>query len=692
MSLLARPSPSQLDFMIGWICIIPDEHYAALEILDEQYVSTTIVPGQGDRTTYILGRVGEHNVVINVPATTNYGELHASVIAKNMKSTFPQIRFVLLVGIGGGIPLRHDIRLGDVVLGTQVIPYAFGKETEYGFVRTGRVAIPPECLLVALTSLEGRRKTKEIHISRSIDTISARRGSEPNDYSRPREDRLYDSQYRHDERYCDCLKPNAELISRILPRRVRDGDLVQTHKGNIGTANIVMKNAEVRDKLATQEQLVCFEMEATGVMLSVPCLPIRGISDYADGHKNDSSQPYAALAAAVCAKELLATMSRQTVLYAPLELEGPTLEKFVNGVFVGRVQNGDDLSIIRLRLEALNGRHQFVEEWLATQLTMLMDSSQDLNQVRDTVAELERLHQKLQNELARLGGEVEKKLRLNMEKDFVTRKEWEELHNQVQQHANRFEELSGVAQGALETTTNLLEDIGKKTGNGQLAWTSKWVAYAHKYAGHLAVLAKHPKTHPKTHQNTGRQVPNDEPPMSADSRKETTRIENIRRMLSGKSNSKTSTERSLLNSPGTHSTFSTISASPSRHPEHNTQRHRAKSPPSTLSTPTSGRTPTHPPVSSHPTGYSRDSVRTDITAPTETINTPDLEKVGVRCAHEDQDGMSYKPTHRRCRENRTAQPNTDHNPDDEDDPSLQSVKEKIKKFGGHASHFKPNRG
>ncbi|GAD99712.1 conserved hypothetical protein [Paecilomyces variotii No. 5] len=191
MSLPARPSPSQLDYMVGWICVIPEEHYAALEILDEKYASTNIVPAEGDRTSYILGRIGEHDVVINVPATTNYGELHASIIAKNMKSTFPQIRFVLLVGIGGGIPFPHDIRLGDVVLGTQVIPYAFGKETDYGFVRTGRVTIPPECLLVTLTTLEGHRKTREIHISQCVDTISARHGSEPNDYSRPFEDRLY---------------------------------------------------------------------------------------------------------------------------------------------------------------------------------------------------------------------------------------------------------------------------------------------------------------------------------------------------------------------------------------------------------------------------------------------------------------------------------------------------------------------
>ncbi|KAH6625498.1 ankyrin repeat protein, partial [Boeremia exigua] len=45
-------------------------------------------------------------------------------------------------------------------------------------------------------------------------------------------------------------------------------------------------------------------MEAAGLMNNFPCLVIRGISDYADSHKNDRWQPYAAATAAAYAKEL----------------------------------------------------------------------------------------------------------------------------------------------------------------------------------------------------------------------------------------------------------------------------------------------------------------------------------------------------------------------------------------------------
>jgi nucleoside phosphorylase len=46
-------------------------------------------------------------------------------------------------------------------------------------------------------------------------------------------------------------------------------------------------------------------MEAAGLMNSFPCLVVRGVCDYADSHKNDRWQRYAAATAAVYGKEFL---------------------------------------------------------------------------------------------------------------------------------------------------------------------------------------------------------------------------------------------------------------------------------------------------------------------------------------------------------------------------------------------------
>jgi hypothetical protein len=49
-------------------------------------------------------------------------------------------------------------------------------------------------------------------------------------------------------------------------------------------------------------------MEAAGLMNDFPCLVIRGICDYADSHKNNTWQPYAAATAAAYAKEVLSVI------------------------------------------------------------------------------------------------------------------------------------------------------------------------------------------------------------------------------------------------------------------------------------------------------------------------------------------------------------------------------------------------
>ena len=66
-----------------------------------------------------------------------------------------------------------------------------------------------------------------------------------------------------------------------------------------------MKDALIRDKLAAEMNVLCFEMEAAGLMNQFPCLVIRGICDYSDSHKNKEWQGYAAMAAAAYAKDLL---------------------------------------------------------------------------------------------------------------------------------------------------------------------------------------------------------------------------------------------------------------------------------------------------------------------------------------------------------------------------------------------------
>jgi nucleoside phosphorylase len=108
--------PRREQYTVGWICALPTELMAAQAMLDEKYPdlpSTNV----RDSNVYTLGRVYNHKVVIALLPTGVYGTTSAATTAKEMLFSFPNIRFGLLVGIGGGIPSdANDIRLGDVVV------------------------------------------------------------------------------------------------------------------------------------------------------------------------------------------------------------------------------------------------------------------------------------------------------------------------------------------------------------------------------------------------------------------------------------------------------------------------------------------------------------------------------------------------------------------------------------------------
>jgi hypothetical protein len=77
------------------------------------------------------------------------------------------------------------------------------------------------------------------------------------------------------------------------------------HFGGLASGDQVIKSALHRDRIAEQEGVIGFEMEAAGLWDMVPTIVVKGVCDYADSHKNKDWQLYAAATAATCAKGLL---------------------------------------------------------------------------------------------------------------------------------------------------------------------------------------------------------------------------------------------------------------------------------------------------------------------------------------------------------------------------------------------------
>ncbi|KAF5633833.1 nucleoside phosphorylase [Fusarium tjaetaba] len=230
------------DSYVGIICALPHELAAVRATFDvtlEKYKKV-----EGDANYYFTGKIAHHNVVAT--CLPKMGTNHAASTAKDMSRSYnPSL--CLLVGIGGGVPsAKHDIRLGDVVVGNSVVQYDFGSETEADFQIKDRVL-----------------------------------QSSPSDV----------------ENLVSSLCSDPVLIRSSIDRYLGE---ITAKEGNK-----VIKRAVFRDEIAAKHDVKCFEMEAAGIANTMPYLVVRGISDYCDGNKNDDWHEYAAATAAAYAKLLL---------------------------------------------------------------------------------------------------------------------------------------------------------------------------------------------------------------------------------------------------------------------------------------------------------------------------------------------------------------------------------------------------
>ncbi|KAJ5984630.1 hypothetical protein N7481_006729 [Penicillium waksmanii] len=279
-------------YTVGIICALQKELRAVRILFDDRHED--LERAVRDTNHYALGRIARHNVVAACLPSGEYGTNAAADVVSHLTRSFPEVKFCLLVGIGGGVPSRdNDIRLGDVVVSHPtdihpgVIQYDLGKNMEENkFERTGSLQRPPRFLMTAISTLMSDPELPSTRFQGYIKDIT-----ECNPvYKHPgaRNDKLF-----------------AQCSGRPVRRARRPEIHPLIHYGLIASGNKVVKDAETRDHLGAKYNILCFEMEAAGIMNAVPSLVIRGICDYADSHKNKLWQEYACATAAAYAKMLL---------------------------------------------------------------------------------------------------------------------------------------------------------------------------------------------------------------------------------------------------------------------------------------------------------------------------------------------------------------------------------------------------
>ncbi|KAL4947036.1 hypothetical protein BDW69DRAFT_204829 [Aspergillus filifer] len=263
------------DYTVAWICALPLEMAAAKIMLEK--IHPTLPQPQTDHNAYTLGYVGSRNVVVACLPSGVYGTTSAAVVLAQMLTTFPCLRFALMVGIGGGVPNQNiDIRLGDVVVSVPtatsggVIQYDLGKTLDDGRLhRTGSLNKPPQYLLTAISQIRSDTMAEGSQTSRIKEDIAEllHQCQESHEqFRRPAKDWLFKPSYDHRSEVRDCsLCDESQLVARTL----RETTDPMIHYGLIASASMLV---------------------------------IRGICDYCDSHKHKEWQGYAALTAAAYAK------------------------------------------------------------------------------------------------------------------------------------------------------------------------------------------------------------------------------------------------------------------------------------------------------------------------------------------------------------------------------------------------------
>jgi len=303
----------------------------------------------GDDNIYTLGMFGDKPVVLVAPR--DMGTTNTRDLARGLRISFRNISYAFVVGIAGGAPFlpdgeewkESDIHLGDVIVSTQVIEYDYGREYENGFKRRTDIEsvlprAPTEITNFVNQFVHGRSEAfLQVLRNTNADLTSYSKlqtgKNEYHEHPGSDKDHIYAPGYRHkhqDSSVCEKCSKCTEWYHEVCEvalrvdcqelgckphhsNHVRD---TKIHFGRYASGNAVMKSGHRRDLLIREEQVIGFEMEGAGAWEVFGTIVVKGVVDYADGHKNKIWRGYSAARAALCAAAMIKEIELPDRLHA----------------------------------------------------------------------------------------------------------------------------------------------------------------------------------------------------------------------------------------------------------------------------------------------------------------------------------------------------------------------------------------
>ncbi|KAI1052300.1 hypothetical protein LB507_007582 [Fusarium sp. FIESC RH6] len=364
---------SRDDYTVGWVCALPIEAIAAKAALDRVHDNLSQEQIPGDNNSYILGSLRGHNVVVAYPNSTLSVTTSLADVVEQLHASYTSIRFHLMVGIAGGAPnTKEDIRLGDVVVSKSttgrpgIIQFDENGDRTKDHFDCSRGPTP--VLLAAAGKAETAAIFDESKMHQYISEITS---TDPSTFVYPglEQDVLFESSYDHVTSESGGDSCSHCDLAKVQSRQRREAARPIVHQGLIASSHHLRHHAAIRNKLAHNHGILCFDTEALELRDTAQYLIIRGICDYSDPHKSRMWHAYAAAASAAYAKEVISfipTVSKTIPLATSSYTEAAPV---LDALLLTRPEV-DRKSLIALKGRRVDGtcewltQHSHYQEWL----------------------------------------------------------------------------------------------------------------------------------------------------------------------------------------------------------------------------------------------------------------------------------------------------------------------------------------
>ncbi|KAL6831257.1 hypothetical protein J3E69DRAFT_354190 [Trichoderma sp. SZMC 28015] len=293
---------------------------------------------EGDFNFYVTGRIGSFNVVILM--LSDRGKASAAAAAASLRSSYHELKLIFLTGICDGIPGTKgedgELALGDVVVSKSIVQYDLGRlYSDKLAIKTavedslGRPSRDVRNFIAAMSTRPHRKaleKRAAAHLAQiqkeAVNRVICEYPGSANDI-------LFDPTYCHECHHlpkCACMDdPSKELsceetgcdYNRQLSRqRFENMKRLQANQGwfvffgRIGSGDTISMSGIHRDQIARELDIIALETGSAGAWDELPCVIVKGVSGYGDGHKNNSRDNWQNFAAATAASTTRALIER----------------------------------------------------------------------------------------------------------------------------------------------------------------------------------------------------------------------------------------------------------------------------------------------------------------------------------------------------------------------------------------------